>query len=89
MMYLVHIAAFLGLSIIAAGIASLHFAARERSGPLRGTAWVLLVGGTLGLGCIVYYSLKYWQDGYFETPMPAMACNMTGNACAPTHTMQH
>lgn len=70
MMYLAHIAAFLGLIVIAGGFIGLHFSRRENSTPLNIAAWILLIGGALGLGCMVYYSASYWQQGYFTTPMP-------------------
>ena len=69
-MYVVHIAAFLGILVIAGGFVVLHFAKQENSTPLNAAALILLIGGALGLGCIVYYSASYWQQGYFTTPMP-------------------
>lgn len=70
MMYLVHIAAYLGLIVTAAGFVGFHFAAKEKCSYLRTAAWILLIGGVLGLLCIFYYSFAYWQQGYFMTPMP-------------------
>ena len=86
MMYLMHIAIFLGLIVTAAGIVGLRFAAKERSGHFRLASWILIIGGILSLACMTYYNFKYWQAGYFETPFPMMS-HMMGNpnAMMPMH----
>src|SRR5688572_27846111 len=68
MMYVMHIASFYGLSLVAAGFVAFYFARRQQSSHLKAAAWILVIGGALGLSCILYYSLKYWQQGYFERP---------------------
>ncbi len=70
MMYLVHIAAYLGLLVTASGFVGMHFAVREKSAYLRIAALILVIGGILGLLCILYYSFTYWQQGFFATPAP-------------------
>jgi hypothetical protein len=69
MMYIAHIAWSFGLILVASGFIALHFAGREKSGQLKIAGWLLVVGGTLGLICNAYYSLKYLQQGAFERPM--------------------
>lgn len=76
MMYLMHIAVFVGLLVIAAGIVGLRFAVKERSGHFRLASWILIIGGVGSIGCMGYYGLKYWQAGYFETPFPMMSSQM-------------
>jgi len=71
-MYLAHIATFLGLAVLASGFVAFHFARRSQSQPLRIAGLILVIGGVLGLVCILYYSLKYWRAGYFETPAAMM-----------------
>ena len=67
MMYLAHFAWSLELTVTAAGFVALYFAFRERSAPLQIGAWVLIIGGALGLGCNIYYSVLYWQQGAFNS----------------------
>ncbi len=70
MMFLLHIAAFLGAAVLAGGFVGLHFAAKTNSAHIRNAAWLLLVVGILGLGCIMFYSFSYWQQGAFTTATP-------------------
>lgn len=67
-MYFAHIATFMGLAVTAGGFVAFHFARKEQSLPLRIAGLILVMGGILGLSCILYYSLKYWRAGDFETP---------------------
>ena len=76
MMYVAHIAWSLGLILVAAGFAALHFAVRESSAHLKTAGWLLVIGGALGLVCNGYYSLKYLQQGAFETPIAMHQANM-------------
>ncbi len=69
MMYLAHIAFAIELLVIGAGFVVLHFAADKRSLHLKIVAWVPLIGGAASLGCNLYYSYTYWQQGYFSTPL--------------------
>ena len=92
MMYLAHLAAFGGYVVLAAGFVAFHFAQRTQSLHLRIAGWVLVIGAVFGLSCLLYYSLKYWRDGYFERPaammMPHRAGMMehpTGNASEHSH----
>lgn len=82
MMYMMHIASFLGLIVVAAGFVAFHFACEEKSKPLKIAGWILTVGGVLGLLCMIYYSLLYWRQGYFTMPMSmhqmSMAMPMQG-----------
>jgi len=70
--YLAHIATFLGLAVLAGGFIGLHFAHRSQSSQLRVAGFILVIGGILGLSCILYYSLKYWRAGSFEFPAAMM-----------------
>ena len=72
MMYLVHFTAFVGYAVLAAGFVAFHFARGTQSLHLRVAGWVLVIGGVIGLSCILYYSLKYWRAGYFERPVAMM-----------------
>lgn len=76
MMYVAHIASSLGLALFAAGFVALYFANRENSGHLKIAGWLLIVGAALGLLCNGYYSLKYLQQGVFDTPMMMRHANM-------------
>ena len=87
MMYLMHIAIFFGLIVTAAGIAGLRFAAKERSGHFKLASWILIIGGVGSIACMSYFSVKYWHDGYFDTPCPMMSSQMMSgaNSMMPMH----
>lgn len=82
-MYFAHFVTFLGLIVVAAGFVAFHFARKEQSLHLRVAGWVLVIGGALGLGCILYYSLKYWQQGDFARPAAMMMHHGMGGNRAP------
>lgn len=84
-MYLAHIATFLGLAVLAGGFIALHFARRSPSPQLRTAGLILVIGGILGLSCILYYSLKYLHAGYFESPSAMMMSHSTERASVHTH----
>jgi hypothetical protein len=68
MMYIAHLAWAVDLIVVAAGFVALHFATKQKSSHLKTAAWILTVGGAISLGCSLYYSFTYWQQGAFETP---------------------
>lgn len=72
MMFVLHIAAFMGLLVTAGGFAVWHLANRERSASLRIAACLLIIGGTLGLACILSYGYIYWMQGGFSALMMPM-----------------
>lgn len=67
MMYLAALAYSLYLIVIAGGCVALYFASWRNSWHIRIAAWVLIIGGTLGLACNFYYDWVYWRQGAFDT----------------------
>ena len=62
------IAGILEIAVIAAGMITLYFAGKEKSGLLKGAAWLMIIGGiAVGL-CTSYWWFTYHKRGYFEHP---------------------
>ena len=62
------IASMLEIALIGAGFVILHYALREDSKLMKAGAYVMLVGGTLGLICTSMFWFKYWNAGQFNHP---------------------
>ncbi len=63
------IAAMLEIALIGAGLIVLHFAHKDGAKLLKSAAYIMLVGGILGLLCTTYYWFKYYQAGVFDVPI--------------------
>ncbi len=66
-----HIAFGVTLLAVVAAAALLGFSAKTDvccKSLMKTIAYVSLVLGGLNLLCSTYYTVKYWEDGYFKTP---------------------
>lgn len=61
------IAGILEIAVIAAGLITLYFANKERSGLLRVAAGVMIIGGIAVGSCTAYWWLKYYNQGGFDS----------------------
>lgn len=66
--FLGDIAAMLEIALIGAGLVVLYYAGKEGSKLMKAGAYVMLIGGVLGLLCTSMYWFKYWDAGYFDHP---------------------
>lgn len=75
MMFLLHAAFFLGLIAITGGV-SLYIWSVRTEGDGVGLAKVfgilVIIFSLLDILCLVYYGVKYWHEGYFESPAAMM-----------------
>ncbi len=62
------IAYSLEVLLVGAGFTLLYFALKEGSKLLKVGAYVMLIGGVLGLVCTTMFWFKYWSAGDFENP---------------------
>lgn len=62
------IAAMLETALIGTGLIALYFAGKEGSKLMKAGAYVMLIGGVLGLLCTTYFWFKYWNAGSFGHP---------------------
>ena len=65
-MYTAHIAIMLEIFGVAAGLVALHFADKNKAKLIKIAGILLILVGTSGLVCTVYYSAKYFFMGHFE-----------------------
>lgn len=63
------IAAMLEIALIGAGLVVLYYANKEGSKLMKTGAYIMLIGGILGLLCTGYWWLKYNTAGAFDYPM--------------------
>ncbi len=71
MMFESHIAFGVNLLALVAAAALLRFYEKTEAcckSLLKVVAYVVLVLATLNLLCTSYYTIRYWEDGYFKTP---------------------
>lgn len=66
-MYLSEIVFLLELALFATGLVLLYKARKERSKLLKFAAIMLIVGSIGTVICTGYYSLKYYNQGAFDT----------------------
>lgn len=75
MMFLMHVAYVLGLLALTAGI-SLYVWSIRNGGAGTGLAKffgiLIIILSILDTICISYYGIKYWSQGYFESPTAMM-----------------
>ena len=62
------IAAMFEIALIGAGLVVLYYADKEGSKLMKVGAYVMLIGGALGLICTGYWWLKYHAMGVFDNP---------------------
>jgi hypothetical protein len=78
MIFIVFISAFLALSVLLASTVLIVWSLRKEGG---GVFLAKSVGITvffltlIGLLCILFFKVKYWKQGYFETPMVMSVLN--------------
>lgn len=81
-LFLADIAFLFELALVAAGLATLHYAFKEPAALLRFAGFILVFGGIGTALCTGYYSVKYMGQGDFEhaypQPGPGMAAMMGG-----------
>jgi len=59
------IAAMLEVALIGSGLAVLHFAIKEQAKLLKAAAYIMMIGGVVGLLCTSYFWFTYHQVGQF------------------------
>lgn len=62
------IAYALDIALIGFGLMALHYARQEDAKLVRAGAWIMLIGGVLGLICTGMFWFKYWTAGHFDHP---------------------
>ena len=68
LMFHFHLTFLLALAVFAGGMLLLHFAASKTgSGLLKIAGIVLVAGSVASAACLVYYGVKYWQQGAYAT----------------------
>jgi len=81
----------IALTLIALGVGYLVLV-KARKQEVSGTktigliiGWIVIVVAAITLLCASYYSLRYWDDGYYGNPSPMMmqGHGMMGGAMAP------
>lgn len=75
MMFLSHVSFALELIALVLGTSLFLWAQRNKGagqGFAKGVGSVVIVLSILSMLCISYYSVKYWLEGYFNTPHPMM-----------------
>jgi len=81
MMFESHIAFGVTLLALVAAAALLGFSAKTEvccSSLMKIIAYLVLVLGGLNLLCATYYTVRYWEDGYFKTPYGGHCQMMNG-----------
>ena len=79
-----HIALGMNLLVLVAAAGLLGFAAKTDAcckTLMKSVAYGVFVLGVLNILCASYYTVRYWEDGYFKTPY-GQSCpmmNMMGN----------
>lgn len=76
-----HIAFGVNLLALVAAAGLLGFAAKTDvccKTLMKGVAYVVLVLGVLNILCTSYYTVRYWEDGYFKTPYGQSCPMMNG-----------
>ncbi len=66
--FLGDIAYVLEIALIGAGFVVLYYALKEGSKLMKAGAYIMLIGGILGLLCTSFFSIKFWLNGYFDHP---------------------
>lgn len=83
MMFQAEAAFALGLIALGLGFWILVKVRSDKVGNLKGfgafIGYFIIVGAFLTLLCTGYYSMKYWEDGYFNKPYPGKMMMMRGN----------
>lgn len=62
------IAAMLEVALIGAGLVVLYYALKEDSKLMKAGAYIMLIGGVLGLICTGYWWFRYHEMGVFTNP---------------------
>jgi hypothetical protein len=65
-MFTAHIAIMLEVIGIAAGLVLLHYSALQKAKLLKWAGLLLVIVGTSGFLCTIYYSAKYFLHGHFQ-----------------------
>ncbi len=63
------IAAMLEIALIGASLVILYYASKENSKLMKAGAYVMFIGGVLGLLCTSYWWFKYHGAGVFNSPI--------------------
>lgn len=63
------IAAMLEVALIGMSLVVLHYALKEGSKLMKTGAYIMLIGGILGLICTSYWWFKYHGSGVFYNPV--------------------
>lgn len=63
------IAYTLEVALIAAGLIVLHSSLKQKAKLLKASAWIMMIGGILGLFCTSYWWLRYHKEGVFDLPI--------------------
>ncbi len=82
MAFLFHTAFYLGILALTAGISLYIWAARNQGPGVKLAKFfgiLLMIIVILNMGCLLFYSVKYWTQGYFESPMPMQQMMQNGN----------
>ena len=79
------VAGILEIAVIAAGLITLYFANKERSGLLRIAAGVMIIGGIAVGACTTYWWLKYYNKGSFDAVISYEDCFPKPDDNGPLH----
>ena len=79
------LAAMLEIALIGAGLVVLYYAGKEGSKLMKVGAYVMLIGGILGLICTGYWWFKYHEAGVFYSPVNKTIHLMQHNADDANH----
>ncbi len=78
-MFQMHIAYSLELLVLGAGLALIYFGLKQTNQMLKVGGYILTIVTVLNMLCTLYYSVLYWNQGYFQTP--------NGKQCAMMNKM--
>lgn len=77
-MFQMHIAYSLELLVLGAGLVLIYFGVKQSSQILKVGGYILTIVTALNMLCTLYYSVLYWNQGYFQTPH-GKQCSMMAN----------
>lgn len=75
MMFILHAAFFLGLIAVAGGVSLVTWSMRTEGngvGLAKIFGVLIIFFSLLDILCLAYYGVKYWHEGYFESPTAMM-----------------
>lgn len=71
MMFLSHIAIALELLVVLAAAGFIIWSTRDKgvgAGVIKVVGYIVLILAIFAILCTTYYTMRYWEDGYFRTP---------------------